>query len=84
MLLFVVGHITPEAQEGGAIALVKDGDIITIDAETNSITLDVSEEELQNRKSQWKAPELKVSSGVLYKYAKTVSSASKGCVTDEF
>ena len=81
---FVVGHITPEAQEGGAIALVKDGDIITIDAETNSITLDVSEEELQNRKSQWKAPELKVSRGVLYKYAKTVSSASKGCVTDEF
>jgi dihydroxy-acid dehydratase len=81
---FVVGHITPEAQEGGAIALVKDGDIITIDAETNSISLDVSEEELQNRKSQWKAPELKVSRGVLYKYAKTVSSASKGCVTDEF
>ena len=81
---FVVGHITPEAQEGGAIALVKDGDIITIDAETNSITLDVSEEELQNRKAQWKTPKLKVSRGVLYKYAKTVSSASKGCVTDEF
>ena len=81
---FVVGHITPEAQEGGAIALVKDGDIITIDAETNSITLDVSEEELQDRKAQWKTPRLKVSRGVLYKYAKTVSSASKGCVTDEF
>ncbi|TYP97046.1 dihydroxy-acid dehydratase [Tenacibaculum adriaticum] len=81
---FVVGHITPEAQEGGAIALVKDGDIITIDAETNSITLDVSAGELAERKKQWAAPELKFSRGVLYKYAKTVSSASKGCVTDEF
>ena len=81
---FVVGHITPEAQQGGAIALVKDGDIITIDAETNSINLEISEEELKVRKSQWKAPELKISRGVLYKYAKTVSSASKGCVTDEF
>ena len=81
---FVVGHITPEAQEGGVIALVKDGDIITIDAETNSINLEISEEELKVRKAQWKAPALKVSRGVLYKYAKTVSSASKGCVTDEF
>ena len=81
---FVVGHITPEAQEGGVIALVKDGDIITIDAETNSITLEVSEEELQQRRQTWTAPKLKVERGVLYKYAKTVSSASKGCVTDEF
>ena len=81
---FVVGHITPEAQEGGVIALVKDGDIITIDAKTNSINLEISEEELKVRKAQWKAPALKVSRGVLYKYAKTVSSASKGCVTDEF
>ncbi|MDG1314383.1 MAG: dihydroxy-acid dehydratase, partial [Flavobacteriaceae bacterium] len=81
---FVVGHITPEAQEGGAIAMVKDGDIITIDADTNSITLDVSEEELELRKAKWIAPPLKVTSGVLYKYAKTVSSASIGCVTDEF
>ncbi|MBC8754215.1 dihydroxy-acid dehydratase [Kordia sp. YSTF-M3] len=81
---FVVGHITPEAQEGGTIALVKDGDIITIDAETNSIQLEVFEEELQERRKQWKAPELKFERGVLYKYAKTVSSASKGCVTDEF
>jgi dihydroxy-acid dehydratase len=81
---FVVGHITPEAQEGGTIALVKDGDIITIDAETNSIILEVSEEELQQRKQQWTAPPLKVKRGVLYKYARTVSSASKGCVTDEF
>ena len=81
---FVVGHITPEAQDGGNIALVKDGDIITIDAETNTISMDVSDEELAKRKSEWKAPDLKVSRGVLYKYAKTVSSASKGCVTDEF
>ncbi|MDU8885843.1 dihydroxy-acid dehydratase [Yeosuana sp. MJ-SS3] len=81
---FVVGHITPEAQEGGTIAFVKDGDIITIDAETNSISLEVSEEELQKRRQNWTAPKLKFERGVLYKYAKTVSSASKGCVTDEF
>ena len=81
---FVVGHITPEAQEGGTISLVKDGDIITIDAESNSIILEVSEDELGLRKEKWIAPPLKVSSGVLYKYAKTVSSASLGCVTDEF
>jgi dihydroxy-acid dehydratase len=81
---FVVGHITPEAQEGGTIAVVKDGDIITIDAETNSISLEVSEEELQKRRENWKAPALKFERGVLYKYAKTVASASRGCVTDEF
>ncbi|WP_026753983.1 dihydroxy-acid dehydratase [Sediminibacter sp. Hel_I_10] len=81
---FVVGHITPEAQEGGNIALIKDGDIIIIDAETNTIKVDVSEEELNQRRAQWKAPELKFKRGVLYKYAKTVSSASMGCVTDEF
>lgn len=81
---FVVGHITPEAQEGGAIALVHDGDIITIDAESNTINIEISDEELAQRKKQWTAPELKVSRGVLFKYAKTVSSASQGCVTDEF
>ena len=81
---FVVGHITPEAQEGGTIAFVEDGDMITIDAETNSINLEVSEEELQKRRQHWTAPKLKFDRGVLYKYAKTVSSASKGCVTDEF
>ena len=81
---FVVGHITPEAQEGGVIALVKDGDIISLNAEDNTINLEVSEEELKERKSRWEAPPLKVNRGVLYKYAKTVSSASKGCVTDEF
>ena len=80
---FVVGHITPEAQEGGAIALVENGDTITIDAENNSIELEISDSELAERKLKWKAPKLKFSSGVLYKYSKLVSSASKGCVTDE-
>ncbi len=81
---FVVGHITPEAQLGGPLALVETGDTIRIDAETKTITLEVSEETLQERKSQWTPPELKVSRGVLYKYARTVSDASSGCVTDEF
>lgn len=81
---FVVGHITPEAQEGGAIALVNDGDMITINAENKTITLEVSDEELTQRRNLWTAPNLKFDRGVLYKYAKTVSSASKGCVTDEF
>ena len=81
---FVVGHIAPEAQEGGTIALIKDGDYIAIDAESNSITLEVAEEELKERRKNWSPPKLKVERGVLYKYARTVSSASKGCVTDEF
>tara|TARA_R110000868_G_scaffold86228_2_gene241913 strand:- start:3796 stop:5472 length:1677 start_codon:yes stop_codon:yes gene_type:complete len=81
---FVVGHISPEAQDGGVIALVKDGDIITIDAETNAINVDVSNEELAKRKADWVQPELKFKKGVLYKYARSVSSASQGCVTDEF
>ncbi|MDY7394559.1 dihydroxy-acid dehydratase [Aureibaculum sp. 2210JD6-5] len=81
---FVVGHITPEAQDGGTIALVENGDEIIIDAETNSISVTVSDNELKRRKANWKQPDLKFNKGVLYKYAKTVSSASKGCVTDEF
>jgi len=81
---FVVGHISPEAQEGGAIGLLEDGDIITIDAETNSINVDVSSEELAKRKESWVQPELKFKKGVLYKYARSVSSAAQGCVTDEF
>ncbi len=81
---FVVGHITPEAQVGGVIGLVNDGDIITIDAETNTINVEVSDEELEERRKTWVAPDLKVKKGVLYKYARSVSSASKGCVTDEF
>ena len=81
---FVVGHITPEAQTGGGIALIQDGDIIVIDAENNTINMEISEEELASRKASWIAPELKVKRGSLYKYARTVSSASEGCVTDEF
>ncbi|ESU26496.1 ilvD protein [Flavobacterium limnosediminis JC2902] len=79
---FVVGHITPEAYVGGTIALVKDGDTITIDTKKNTIELKVSEQELQQRKSEWKQPKLKATKGVLYKYAQCVSSASTGCVTD--
>ncbi|SNZ00104.1 dihydroxy-acid dehydratase [Flagellimonas pacifica] len=81
---FVVGHISPEAQEGGVIGLVEDGDIITIDAETNTINVNVSDEELEVRKAAWVQPELKFKKGVLYKYARSVSSAAQGCVTDEF
>lgn len=81
---FVVGHVTPEAQVGGNIALVKDGDMIRIDAESNEIEVELTAEELEQRKSKWTEPSLKASSGTLYKYAKTVSSASEGCVTDEF
>jgi dihydroxy-acid dehydratase len=81
---FVVGHVSPEAQDGGTIALVQDGDIITIDAVNNTINVEISDEEIQKRKAGWKQPALKETRGVLYKYAKTVSSASQGCVTDEF
>ncbi|MCA0933585.1 dihydroxy-acid dehydratase [Lutimonas saemankumensis] len=81
---FVVGHITPEAQSGGLIGLVKDGDMITIDAEKNTINVDLSPSEIEARKASWKAPEPKHKKGILYKYAKMVSSASEGCVTDKF
>ena len=81
---FVVGHITPEAQVGGNIAFVEDGDIISIDARKNTINLHVSEDEINKRKLNWKKPKLKVNKGSLFKYARFVSSASKGCVTDEF
>ncbi len=80
---FIVGHITPEAQEGGAIALVENGDQITIDSDKNTINVDLSEQELATRLARWSAPPYKVSRGTLYKYIKTVKSASEGCVTDE-
>src|SRR5690606_30180718 len=80
---FVVGHITPEAFNGGLIGLVKDGDRILINAVDNSINLLVDEEEIAQRKKTWEAPKLKVSKGVLYKYARSVSDAAAGCVTDE-
>ncbi|MFU2327974.1 dihydroxy-acid dehydratase [Pseudomonas sp. NFX98] len=81
---FVVGHITPEAFDGGPIALIENGDKITIDAETRQITVDVSDAELAERKSRWVRPESKYKRGVLAKYAKTVSSASEGAVTDKY
>jgi dihydroxy-acid dehydratase len=80
---FVVGHITPEAYEGGLIAFVQDDDLIELDATKNTITLKVSDEEIAKRKAGWKQPELKASRGVLYKYAMCVKDASEGCVTDE-
>ena len=80
---FVVGHVTPEAQVGGNIALVRNGDIIRIDAINNTIDVLISDEELTSRRADWVEPPLKASRGVLYKYAKSVSSASEGCVTDE-
>jgi dihydroxy-acid dehydratase len=80
---FVVGHITPEAYDGGGIALVENGDLITIDAVKNTINLKISEEEYAKRRANWVQPALKATKGVLLKYARSVSSASTGCVTDK-
>lgn len=80
---FVVGHVTPEAYEGGGIALIENGDVITIDAVNNTINMKVSDEELAKRKANWKRPENGITQGVLLKYMRTVSSASHGCVTDK-
>lgn len=80
---FVVGHITPEAFDGGGIALVQDNDLIEIDAVNNTINLKVSNEELAKRKAVWKQPALKATKGILFKYARSVKDASEGCVTDE-
>jgi len=79
---FVVGHITPEAQSGGTIGILETGDKIRISAEDNSINVLISDEEISERKAKWVSPALKHTKGILYKYAKTVASASKGCVTD--
>jgi dihydroxy-acid dehydratase len=80
---FIVGHITPEAQAGGGIALVKNGDRIVIDAAKNLLEMQISADELAKRKAAWKAPPYKATRGTLYKYIKNVKSASEGCVTDE-
>jgi dihydroxy-acid dehydratase len=80
---FIVGHVTPEAQAGGPIALVRDNDIVTLDAEANKLEFAVSDEEIQKRLAAWVAPPLKATRGTLYKYIKNVQSASQGCVTDE-
>ena len=79
---FIIGHITPEAQDGGPIGLVRDGDHVTIDATACTLSVDVSETEMTARKKAWKAPALKAASGVLGKYVRLVKSASEGCVTD--
>jgi len=80
---FVVGHIVPEAYDGGVIAIVENGDMITIDSENNQIFVDISDDEIKNRIKNWSKPDLKIKKGILYKYVKSVSNASSGCVTDE-
>jgi dihydroxy-acid dehydratase len=80
---FIVGHITPEAQVGGPLALVRDGDRVTIDAESNRLEVAIGEAEMASRRSAWIAPPLKATRGTLYKYIKNVKTASEGCVTDE-
>lgn len=81
---FIVGHIVPEAAVGGPIAIVRDGDMITISAETNELSMDVSEEEIQRRLKEWKPPAPNVTRGVLAKYARLVGDASHGALTDLF
>ncbi len=80
---FIVGHIVPEAQEGGPLALLKTGDVVTIDAQNNQLNVNISEAEMAFRHAQWDMPPYKASKGTLYKYIKTVKNASEGCVTDE-
>ena len=79
---FLIGHITPEAQDGGPIALVRDGDRISIDARRHTLDVELAAAELERRRREWRAPALKATRGTLYKYIKNVSSASEGCVTD--
>jgi dihydroxy-acid dehydratase len=80
---FIVGHITPEAQVGGPIGLLQDGDVVTVDADENRIDVALSDDELAERKAKFTAPPYKFTRGTLYKYIKNVKSASEGCVTDE-
>lgn len=80
---FIIGHVVPEAQEGGPIGLIQNGDVITIDADKNTLDVDVTDVELQKRRDAWKMPSYKATRGTLYKYIKNVKTASEGCVTDE-
>ncbi|MEK7711539.1 MAG: dihydroxy-acid dehydratase, partial [Pseudomonadota bacterium] len=80
---FIIGHVVPEAQEGGPLALIQDGDVITIGADRNELSVAVSDAEMSKRKVAWKMPPYKVTRGTLYKYIKSVKNASEGCVTDE-
>ena len=75
--------MVPEAQEGGPIGLIKNGDVITIDAESKSLSVDLSDDELAKRKAEWQMPPYKATRGTLYKFIKNVKNASEGCVTDE-
>jgi dihydroxy-acid dehydratase len=80
---FIIGHVVPEAQEGGPIALVQNGDVVTIDADKNEISVALSDAEMSKRRNVWKMPPYKATRGTLYKYVKLVKNASEGCVTDE-
>ena len=80
---FIIGHVVPEAQEGGPIGLIRDGDLISIDAETNRLDVDVSDGEMADRRAEWRMLPYKAARGTLYKYIKNVKDASEGCVTDE-
>jgi dihydroxy-acid dehydratase len=80
---FIIGHVVPEAQEGGPIGLIRTGEKITIDAVNNTIDVDVSAAEMAKRRAEWKMPPYKATRGTLYKFIKNVKSASEGCVTDE-
>jgi dihydroxy-acid dehydratase len=80
---FIIGHIVPEAQEGGPLGLIRNGDVITIDAETNTLSVDVSDAEMEKRRAEWTMPPYKATRGTLFKYIKVVKDASHGCVTDE-
>ena len=80
---FIIGHVVPEAQEGGPIALVENGDVIVLDGEQNRIDIMIKTTEIEKRKLKWTAPPFKASKGTLFKYINTVKTASEGCVTDE-
>jgi dihydroxy-acid dehydratase len=80
---FIIGHVVPEAQEGGPLGLIRNGDVITIDAETRRLDVDVSDEEMAQRREAWSMPPYKARRGTLFKYIKNVKDASQGCVTDE-
>jgi dihydroxy-acid dehydratase len=80
---FIIGHVVPEAQEGGPIALIRDGDVISINASTQRLDVDVGAAEMERRRAAWQMPAYKARRGTLYKYIKSVKTASEGCVTDE-
>lgn len=80
---FLIGHVTPEAQDGGPIGLIRDGDRVSIDAVANTLTVGLTDDEMNSRRAEWQAPPLAATRGTLHRYIQTVKSASQGCVTDE-